>query len=65
MFYLFVGDVYVVSLAFGSEPVPSQTPHEDAMQLVTEFQSEYGNQHPEFLITSYEEARWDGGNASS
>jgi len=47
----------LVNLLFGVEPIPSQTPHEDATQFMAEFQSEYGNQHPDFLITGYDEVR--------
>ena len=47
--------VFIVNLMFGSEPAPSQRPHEDARKFVEDFEAEFGNEHPHFMITSYDE----------
>lgn len=46
---------FLVSIIFGSEPRPSPDPHGDVRKFITEFEFEYGTDHPPFLVKSYDE----------
>ncbi len=40
---------------FGSEPTPSTNPRGEIEEFVSDFESNFGTNHPQFLIKSYDE----------
>lgn len=47
----------LVSLVFGLQPTPARDPSADVQQFVSEFEAEYGTQHPRFLTCGYDQVR--------
>ena len=44
-----------VQLVFGSQPRPATNPRGDVARFLTDFETLYGNTHPDFLQCSYAE----------
>ena len=44
-----------MNILFGFQPAPARDPRADVQQFVSEFEDEYGREHPEFLMCGYDE----------
>ena len=51
-----------VQLVFGSQPRPATNPRGDVASFLTDFETLYGNTHPDFLQCSYAEVSSRGEN---